>query len=113
MRVRVWVRDLLAATWTVVVGIVSAGFTVAAAVAAVSGLQVATPWLVVGALASLLLIVFTAYVRAARARDDLGAGNAAALRDRVRQLERNSVQFVESDETSLTLRVNDEGGDQS
>jgi hypothetical protein len=70
VQLRVCLSDLLSATWAVLVGIASAVFTIAAVVTAILGGRVATPWLVVGALACVLVIVFTAYVRAAKARDE-------------------------------------------
>lgn len=46
----------------------------AAIVSAIAGAHVATPWLVVGALVMVLIIVFTAYAKAAKERDALAVG---------------------------------------
>jgi len=63
-------NDLWAATWLVVPGLLGAAFTIGAIVTWVAGSHLATPWLLVAALALFLLIVATAYVRAARERDE-------------------------------------------
>jgi len=78
------------------------GFTIAAMVSAVRGYDVTTPWLIVGAVASLLVIVFMAYTRAARERDDLKAQNptgadVSELRARLTELEAGPRMRIDAD----------------